>query len=243
MGSSKKQNGMSPPGTAHFYRNADLHELRIALWQDGSTAGQALAAYLREAGASILVQETLSSASVLVPLTTLRAPPLHGAPSDAGPDIGPDDADAGSAGLRIDAAILSVTDPAALADSLEAAGIPVVTFTEETQTLQISHPNASHVALTEGLEAVASAVLVQSALRKSGLEHWQGKKLADILPRLRAMARFLVLNRSRADDLVAEAMEEAVILQPHLDAKSDTGALLVLLVERIWSRQKLSRPN
>lgn len=239
MRSSKKRNGMSPPGTAHFYRNADLHELRIALWQDGSDVGQPLAAYLREAGASVVVHDVLASASVLSPLMQVRFPVPCNAFSETGPDL----ARPQSVGLRIDAAILSVRDPAALADDLQAAGIPTVTFSDEHQALELSHPCLSHIACTEGLEAVASAVLVQSALHKSGLEHWQDEKLADLLPRLRAMAGFLVQNRARADDLVVAAMEEAVILQPLLEPTSDTGALLVLLVEKIWSQQKLSRPN
>lgn len=55
--------------------------------------------------------------------------------------------------------------------------------------------------------------------------------------------RVLVQDGALADDLLADAMVPALEYIPALRCETRIGALLVMLIERIWIRQKRSRPS
>jgi len=240
-----------PAGIGHFYRNADLHGLCLALWEEGGPGSDSVAEYLRDAGASVevLVNDAPPSVSPALPPMMARHRlsafwtaeeqaeiPVAGAGAMAAtlerPDL-----------MQVDAAVLNLREPAALAHSLQAAGIPFVMFTAGPELHPGLYPHGSCVPRRDGPEALASAVLLHSALYHAGLCCTPEMTVTEMMPRLRAMARFLVQDAALADDLVADALEQALALLPHLCSERDIGALLVLLLERIWVRQKLSRPT
>lgn len=240
---------ISPTGTGHFYRNADLHGLRLALWEEAGNGS--VAAYLRDAGAwvEVLASQASHAQSATLPPMMARCTFSAFWPEDDRAGIRFSGVDIMAAALNpsglleIDAAVLNLRQPAPLAQSLQAAGIPFVMFADDTDLCLGLYPHGSCVPRSDGPEALASAVLVHTALYRAELCCKPDMTVMEMLPRLRAMARFLVQDNALADDLVAQAMEQAIALLPHLDCERETGALLVLLIERIWCRQKLSRPN
>ena len=223
-----KPSGISPAGVAYFYAPACLHGFSLVLWEDGHPDTRPVAAYLREGGASVrLIGIDAAAGPVALPPLSRRgirvAPPVV------------------TGSFVIDAGVLNLRRPEPVADQLQAAGIPFVIFTENPERCLRHYPEGSCVDVEHGPEELASAILLHIALSRAGLECSPGMEVLDMVPRLRAMARFLVQNESLADDLVAQAMEEAIAFAPHLKAESEVGALLVMLLERIWRRQKTSR--
>lgn len=251
MASRKTLSCISPAGVGHFYRNADLHELRLALWEDEAPRVPSVADCLRQAGAT--VEMLLYCAGGLAPQPLPQPlPPLP--PRDIARAFAPDGAIRYASHtpvpafawpelLRVDVAVLNLRDPAPLAHGLQAAGMPFVVYADGAELCAGHLPLASCVRRSDGPEALVSAVLIHTALWRAGLHDSPELTVAEMLPRLRALARFLVQDKSLADDLVADAMEEALALLPQMPAEKQTAALLVVLITRIWSRQTLSRPN
>lgn len=237
---------MLPAGIGHFYRASDLTGLRVALWQDDRPETTSLLAYLREAGAWV----------VLFPVAS----------GEERPDIPPivarrRHADSTSEGrislparqihaglpppqpLEIDVAVVNLRDPNPLARELQSTDVPFVIFTEFPERCLEHYPAGSCVHTEDGPEALASAVLLHVAIFHSGLHLTPRMTVMEMIPRLQAMARVLVQDPARADDLVATAMEQAVAFVPALASEAELGPLLLMLIERLWHRQKLSRPN
>ncbi|WGR62498.1 hypothetical protein E3U26_17205 (plasmid) [Paracoccus ferrooxidans] len=285
MPNRKTLSCISPAGVRHFYRSADLHGLRLALWEDGAAGAGSVADYLRQAGASVevLVEDaprthTQTCAPTHASAHASAHPPTHAsvhapvlppmlarhrlaAPWDgdgAGDGDGARDG-AGPAEIRfsgslvaalvrpgpmqVDAAVLNLRNPAPLAQSLQAAGIPFVIFAQAPGPGLGLYPHGHCVPSHEGPEALASAILLHSAIYRAGLCCTPEMTVTDMLPRLRALARYLVQDAALADALVEDALEQALALLPHLGRERELGALLVTLVERIWQRQKMSRPT
>lgn len=249
MPNRKAPSCISPVGVRHFYRSADLHGLRLALWEDVDDSAESVADYLRHAGASVevLANDAPSLNSPVLPPMMARYKLSSLWAEDEQSDIrftgisvmgAPDRPDL----MQIDAAVLNLREPTALAQSLQAAGIPFVMFTEELELCLGLYPHGICVPSRDGPETLASAILLHSALYHAGLCCTPDMTVAEMMPRLRAMARFLVQDAALSDDLVADAMEQALAFLPHLRADQEIGALLVLLIERIWLQQKMSRP-
>lgn len=153
----------------------------------------------------------------------------------------------GAAVLELDAAVVNLGDPNPLARRLQATGVPFVIFTDHPERCLEHYPAGSCVHSEDGPEALASAVLLHVAIFRSGLPvtpdlSGPGMSLIEMVPGLRAMARVLVPDAALADDLLAEAMVQALAYVPTLGSEAEVGALLVMLIERLWHRQKLSRP-
>jgi len=241
---------VSPAGIRYFYRSADLHGLRLALWEDEGPGTLSVADYLREAGASVevLIKGDSPARPMALPPIMARCRLTAFWSDDDAADIRLPGA--GIAGLvaaprdllEIDAAVLNLRDPAPLAESLQSAGIPFVMFTTDPGRCLTHYPHACCVPSDDGPEALASAVLLHTALYGAGLHCTCEMTVMELMPRLRAMARFLVQDKALADDLVADALEQAMSLMPHLGSEREIGALLIMLVERIWHEQKMSRP-
>lgn len=243
--SNQKPPLIVPAGIGHFYRAASLNGLRLALWEDGRAETVSLADYLREAGATVVIlpfeegidlppivardREAEAGAAGSVPRTSLPAEQVFAA-------LPPEP-------LAIDAAVLNLGDPNPLARRLQSAGVPFVIFTEFPERCLEHYPAGSCVHSEDGPEALASAVLLHVAIFKSGLHFTPDLSVTEMLPKLRAMARVLVQDAALADELVADALVQALAYVPGLSVETETGALLVMLIERIWYRQKLSRPN
>ncbi|SIQ97542.1 hypothetical protein SAMN05421641_11948 [Paracoccus thiocyanatus] len=240
---------VSPAGIRHFYRNADLHGLRLALWEDDGPDAPSVANYLREAGASVEVLIPGADCAWPVALPPMIA--RHRLTPFWSEESGIRLPGAGLAGvvadarelLHVDVAVLNLRDPAPLAASLQSAGIPFVMFTQGLSPLLADYAHACYVPSHNGPEALASAVLLHTALYGAGLQCTPEMTVMEMMPRLRAMARYLVQDGALADDLVADALEQALGLLPHLASDREIGALLVTLIERIWHQQKMSRPN
>jgi|GEM_PF-3429031 len=251
MPNRKNPSCISPAGVRHFYRNADLHGLRLALWEDDLPNTCSVADYLREAGASVevLIKGSDSAQPVTLPAMMARhrltpfwsgdeAADIHlPGRGIAGAMVDPRDL------VQVDVAVLNLRDPAPVADSLQAAGIPFVMFTTDPAHHAHHYAHACVVSSHDGPEALATAVLLHTALYGAGLHCTPDMTVMEMIPRLRAMARFIVHDRVLADDLVADALKEALALLPHLDSDQKIGSLLIALIEGIWQRQKLSRPN
>lgn len=223
MPNRKPPSCIAPAGSRHFYRSANLQGLRLFLWEDDSCGS--VADYLRDAGAVVIC--------ALVGVARIELPAAIDRSTQSVP----------SGDLQVDAAVLNLYDPAPLARGLQRADIPFVVYTDDLERCLGLYPHASCVHCDDGPEALASAILLHTALYRTGLYCAPGMTVIEMIPRLRAMARFLVHDLMLADDLVAEAMEQAHNHLPQLDGEQDIGALLVALVERIWRQQKLSRPN
>ncbi|KRW93526.1 hypothetical protein [Paracoccus sp. MKU1] len=241
---------VSPAGVRYFYRNADLRGLRLALWEDEGPDTCSVADYLREAGASVevLIGSGSSTQPTALPPMMARHRLTSFWSEDEAADIRlPGLGIAGAVSdprdlLQIDVAVLNLRDPAPLAESLQSAGIPFVMVTRDLRQRLRHYAHACCVPRHDGPEALASAVLLHTALYGAGLHCTPEMTVMDLLPRLRAMARFLVHEASLADDLVSDALEEALGFLPYLASDRELGALLVLLIERVWHRQKMSRP-
>lgn len=258
MTSTSRQNPplFVPDGIGHFYRAAGLGGLRLALWEDGRAETASLADYLREAGASVVNLPV--GAGIDLPPIIARDRGAEAAEREAGTGAGTGAAARGTRNrlpsgqvfaalppepLAIDAAVLNLGDPNPLARRLQAVGVPFVIFTEFPEHCLEHYPSGSCVHSEDGPEALASAVLLHVAIFKSGLHFTPDLSVTEMLPRLRAMARVLVQDAARADELVADALVQALAYVPGLRGDPEVGALLVMLIERIWVRQKLSRPN
>lgn len=237
-----------PAGLSHYYRASDLSGLRLALWEDAGSAS--LAAYLREAGAAVELRPPGEGAGQGLPSLPLRArcaPGSARANKLAGGLSAANGHPGGPAVLELDAAVVNLGDPNPLARRLQATGVPFVIFTDHPERCLEHYPAGSCVHSEDGPEALASAVLLHVAIFRSGLPvtpdlSGPGMSLIEMVPGLRAMARVLVPDAALADDLLAEAMVQALAYVPALGSEAEVGALLVMLIERLWHRQKLSRP-
>ena len=237
-----------PAGLSHYYRASDLSGLRLALWEDAGSAS--LAAYLREAGAAVEVLLPGDGAGQGFPPLPLRArcaPGGRRGEKIAGGLSAANGHPGGAAVLELDAAVVNLGDPNPLARRLQATGVPFVIFTDHPERCLEHYPAGSCVHREDGPEALASAVLLHVAIFRSGLPvtpdlSGPGMSLIEMVPGLRAMARVLVPDATLADDLLAEAMVQALAYVPTLGSEAEVGALLVMLIERLWHRQKLSRP-
>lgn len=237
-----------PAGLSHYYRASDLSGLRLALWEDAGSAS--LAAYLREAGAAVEVLPPGDGAGQGLPPLPLRArcaPGGRRGEKIAGGLSAANGHPGGAAVLELDAAVVNLGDPNPLARRLQATGVPFVIFTDHPERCLEHYPAGSCVHSEDGPEALASAVLLHVAIFRSGLPvtpdlSGPGMSLIEMVPGLRAMARVLVPDATLADDLLAEAMVQALAYVPTLGSEAEVGALLVMLIERLWHRQKLSRP-
>lgn len=235
-----------PAGIGHFYRSSDLSGLRLALWEDGRPASCPLAGYLREAGARVDCLAVDKGTHPPAPAPRIR----RGRGGDGlGPVTGPTPGSAlwpmpGPA-LKdeIDAAVVNLGDPDPLARQLCLLDIPVVIFTEHPERCLEHYPTGICTDTSDGPEALASAVLLHVAIVRSGLHATPDLSVTEMLPRLRAMARVLVQDGALADALLEAAMVQALEYVPALGSDTEIGALLVMLIERIWIRQKLSRPS
>lgn len=240
-----------PAGLSHYYRASDLSGLRLALWEDADSAP--LVTYLREAGASVVVMPAGEGTEPGFPAVQMRprclpdADHVDGIPGRALTEDGKS-RDPGATILELDAAVVNLGDPNPLARRLQATGVPFVVFTDHPERCLEHYPAGSCVHREDGPEALASAVLLHVAIFRSGLPitpdlSEPGLSLIEMVPGLRAMARVLVPDAALADDLLAEAMVQAQAYAPTLDSDAEVGALLVMLIERLWHRQKLSRPS
>ncbi|WP_303731273.1 hypothetical protein [Paracoccus solventivorans] len=237
-----------PAGLSHYYRASDLSGLRLALWEGAGSAS--LAAYLRDAGAAVEVLPPGDGAGQGLPPLPLRArcaPGGRRGEKIAGGLSAANGHPGGAAVLELDAAVVNLGDPNPLARRLQATGVPFVIFTDHPERCLEHYPAGSCVHREDGPEALASAVLLHVAIFRSGLPvtpdlSGPGMSLIEMVPGLRAMARVLVPDATLADDLLAEAMVQALAYVPTLTSEAEVGALLVMLIERLWHRQKLSRP-
>ncbi len=236
-----------PAGIGHFYRASNLTGLHLALWEDGRAGPVPLLDYLRDAGASVVVFPVAAGEAppTVPPVTARRTLDAARRPearialpaARVRPGLPP------PAPVEVDAGVLSLHDPNPLARRLQSARLPFVIFTEWPERCLAHYPAGSCVHTEDGPEALASAVLLHVAIFHSGLHLTPGMSVMEMLPRLQAMARVLVHDAALADELVAEAMEQALNLVPTLASEEEVGPLLLMLMERLWYRQKLSRPN
>lgn len=209
---------VTPSGTGFYYRETDLSGLRILLYQDVSIADQDLEIHIRGGGASlcrIACSDGLPVESML----------------EKHQDI-----------YEFDIVIVYTSDPRPIADMLASCDLPFIIFTNRPERCLAWYPAALCVHTEDGPEALASSILLQMAVRKAELDIMPAETpVIDWIPRLRAMARFLVKDHSVADDILARAMTEAIDYVDDLASDSEVGALLVMLIERIWHREKMSR--
>lgn len=207
-----------PAGTAFYYRASDLSGVSIVLYQDVHLKSPETESYLRGAGAKLHI------------VGCENGYPLGRAIQERkemdGFDIG----------------IIYASNPRIAATILQQYDFPFIIFTHEPERCLSWYPAALCAHTEDGPEALASSILLQLALRKGGFDSGTVDiPLIDWVPRLRAMARFLVKDHDLADEIIAAAMIEAIRYVDTLDSDREIGALLVLLVERIWHREKMSR--
>lgn len=174
---------VTPSGTGFYYRETDLSGLRILLYQDVSIEDQDVEIHIRGGGASLC----RIACSDGLPVETLM---------EKDQDI-----------YRFDIGIVYTSDPHPISDMLASCNFPFIIFTDRPEHCLSWYPAALCVHTEDGPEALASSVLFQLAVRKAELNSIPADMpVIDWIPRLRAMARFLVKNHSVADDILEKAM-------------------------------------
>lgn len=209
---------VTPSGTSFYYRETDLSGLRILLYQDVSILEEDVEIHIRSGGANICRIECRDG----LPVESIL---------EKHQDI-----------YEFDIGIVYTSDPRPISDMLASCDFPFIIFTDRPEHCLSWYPAALCVHTEDGPEALASSILLQMAVRKAELNSMPAETpVIDWIPRLRAMARFLVKDQSVADDILARAMTEALDYVDNLASDGEVGALLVMLIERIWHREKMSR--
>lgn len=236
-----------PTPAGYFHRNADLRGLRLAVWEGEGGGDQALTEALREAGAFITLPGKMAPGKMApmiarhrpIPFTFISRRATVRFMDERIASSAPDHVEP----LHIDGAVLNLRNPAALAQGLEAAGVPFVMLTPDLEQSLSPYPHGCCIPRSSRPEVLVSAVLLHIALYHAGLDGAPEISLQETILRLRRMALFLTRDQIMADDLLADAVEQALSLLPGLDSESQIGDLLVMLLKRVWYQQKTARPN